>query len=46
MDFESLIQNLFGILKSALKQSCRELNFEQLLFWVQLLKMPVSTSKF
>jgi hypothetical protein len=46
MDFEPLIPNLFEILKSALKQSCRELNFEQLLFWGQLLKMPFSSSKF
>jgi hypothetical protein len=45
MDFEPSIQNLFEILKSVLKQSCRELNFEQLLFWGQLLKMPFSSSK-
>jgi hypothetical protein len=38
MDFERLIQNLFRILKSVLHQSCRELNFGQLLFWGQLLK--------
>jgi hypothetical protein len=42
----SLFQNLFGISKCALKQSCRELNFEQLLFWGQLLKIPFSSSKF
>jgi hypothetical protein len=42
MDFEPLIQNMFRILKSALNQSCRELNFEQLLFWGQLLKMSFS----
>jgi hypothetical protein len=46
MDFESLIQNLFGISKCALKQCCRELNFEQLLFWCQLVKMSFSTSKY
>jgi hypothetical protein len=46
MDFESLIQNLFGISKCATKQSCRELNFEQLLFWGQVLKMPFSSSTF
>jgi hypothetical protein len=33
MDFEPLIPNQFEILKSSLKKSCRELNFEQLLFW-------------
>jgi hypothetical protein len=46
MDFESLIQNLFGISKCALNQCYRELNFEQLWFWDQLLKMPFSSSKF
>jgi hypothetical protein len=46
MDFESLIQNLFEISKCALKQSCRELIVEQLLFWGQILKMPFSSSKF
>jgi hypothetical protein len=46
MDFEFLIQNLFGISKSSLNQSCRELNFEQLLFWGQILKMSFSSSKF
>jgi hypothetical protein len=44
-DFKSFIQNLFRISKCALKQSCRELNFKQLLFWGQLLKMPFSSSK-
>jgi hypothetical protein len=34
IDFEPLIQNLYRISKGALKQSCRELNFEQPLFWV------------
>jgi hypothetical protein len=28
------------------KQCCRELNFEQLWFWGQLLKMPFSSLKF
>jgi hypothetical protein len=37
---------MFGISKCALKQSCRELNFEQLLFWGQLLKISFSSSKF
>jgi hypothetical protein len=46
MDFETLIQNLFRISKGALKQSCRELNFEQLLSWGQLVKMSFSSSKF
>jgi hypothetical protein len=46
INFESPFQNLFGISKCALKQSCRELNFEQLLFWGQVLKMSFSTSKF
>jgi hypothetical protein len=46
MGFKSPFQNLFGISKYALKQYCRELNFEQLLFWGQVLKMPFSTSKF
>jgi hypothetical protein len=46
MDFESLIQNLFEISKCALKQSCRELIVEQLLFWGQILKMSFSSSKF
>jgi hypothetical protein len=45
-DFESLIQNIFRILKFALKQSCRELNFEQLLFWGRLVKMSFSSFKF
>jgi hypothetical protein len=45
MDFESTFQNLFGISKRALKKSCRELNFEQLLFFGQVLKIPFSTSK-
>jgi hypothetical protein len=46
MNFESLIQNPFGISNCALKQCCRELNSEQLLFWGQVLKMPFATSKF
>jgi hypothetical protein len=46
MNFESLIQNLVGILKCTFKQSCRESNSKQLLFWGQVLKMPFSTSKF
>jgi hypothetical protein len=46
MDVESPFQNLFGISKCALKQCCRELNFEKLLFWGQVLKIPFSTSKF
>jgi hypothetical protein len=46
MDFEASFQNLFGISKCSLKQCCRELNFEQLLFWGQVLKMLFSTSKF
>jgi hypothetical protein len=46
MDFESPFQNLFGISKYDLKQCCRELNFEQLLFWGQALKMSFSISKF
>jgi hypothetical protein len=45
-DVKSLIQNLFKIFKSALNESCRELNFEQLLFWGPLVKMPFSSSKF
>jgi hypothetical protein len=45
MDFQLLIQNIFGILKNALNKSCRELNFEQLLFWGQLVKMSFSSSK-
>jgi hypothetical protein len=44
MDFEASFQNLFGISKCSLKQCCRELNFEQLLFGGQVLKMPFSTS--
>jgi hypothetical protein len=40
INFESPIQNWFGIAKCAVNQSCRELNFEQLLFWGQILKMP------
>jgi len=31
--FESLIQNLFGILKSDQHESCRAPEFKQLLFW-------------
>jgi hypothetical protein len=45
-DFKSPIQNLFRIFKSALNESCIELNFEQLLFWGQLVKMLFSSSKF
>jgi hypothetical protein len=40
MNFESLFQNLVGILKCTFKQSCRESNSKQLLFWGQDLKMP------
>jgi len=32
-EFESLLQNLFGILKSDQNKSCRALQDEQLLFW-------------
>jgi hypothetical protein len=46
MNFKSLFHNLFRISNCALKQCCRELNFEQLLFLGQVLKMPFSTSKF
>jgi hypothetical protein len=42
--FKSLIQNLFRILKSALHESCRELNFEQLLFWAKIVKTSFSSS--
>jgi hypothetical protein len=45
LGFKSLIQNLFRILKSTLNKSCRELNFEQLLFWGQLVKISFSSSK-
>jgi len=31
--FESLIQNMFGILKSDQHESCRAYQIEQLLFW-------------
>jgi hypothetical protein len=37
---------MFRILKSSLNESCRELNFEQLLFWGQFVKMSFSSSKF
>jgi hypothetical protein len=44
MNFEYLIQNLVGILKFTYKQSCRESNSKQLLFWDQDLKMLFSSS--
>jgi hypothetical protein len=44
MNFESLFQNLVGILKCTFKQSCRESNSKQLLFCGQDLKMPFSSS--
>jgi hypothetical protein len=46
MNFESLIQNLVGIWKCTFKQSYRELNSKQLLFWGQVLKMSFSSSNF
>jgi hypothetical protein len=45
MNFESPFQNLFEISKCAIKQCCRELNFGQLLFLGQLLKMNFWCSK-
>jgi hypothetical protein len=44
MNFKSLFQNLVGILKCTFKQSCRESNSKQLLFWGQDLKIPFSSS--
>jgi hypothetical protein len=45
MDFEALVQNLFGISKCALKQSCRGLNSKQLLFLGHFQKKSFSCSK-
>jgi hypothetical protein len=45
MDFESLVQNLFGISKCALKQICRGLNSKQLLFLDYFQKKSFSCSK-
>jgi hypothetical protein len=44
MNFKSLFQNLVGILNCTFKQSCRESNSKQLLFWGQDVKMPFSSS--
>jgi hypothetical protein len=45
MDFESLFQNIVGILKCTFKKSCRESNSKQLLFLHQTLEMSFSCSK-
>jgi hypothetical protein len=44
--FYSVIQNLSKILSWPLNQSCREFNFEQLLFLGQFQKMSSSCSNF